>query len=445
MKSFFILIFCLTGYFYSNGQVIVNRHEESKVSGKGLYGVQELKREIVMPEIDVAKTLEKWKREKLRLKFAEPITTDIYPLTNGLVEKVGDYTICRLKITAKNAASITLYFDQLELSRNAEVFIYNIAGTVITGPITYKENIAAKKLWGSNVFSDSSVIVEVRVLSKEINQNKLHISKILYGVKRDNSKDLDNTDSTAGPGFGRSSVCNVNVICYSPWANESRAVAEIGDGHGGWFTGALVMNTCNTNRPYILTAWHCVVQSGGTFVPSTFEFLWISPTCATTTNTTQTILFNGSSIAALWEQTDFALVVLDQNIPQNSGLSFLGWSRSTTIPVGAVGIHHPKGDIMKISMDNDAALVGNIKTYLNKAWRVQWDIGIVQDGSSGSPLFNLDHKLIGQLYSSSQPEDPPCNQPIGGANYGRFDQSWEGGGTPNTRLKDWLILQIPVQ
>ncbi len=94
---------------------------------------------------------------------------------------------------------------------------------------------------------------------------------------------------------------------------------------------------------------------------------------------------------------------------------------------------------MKISIENNLASVGSVRNFPNTAWRVVWDQGTVEGGSSGSPLFdNGNHKIIGQLFSNTQPTTQPCNQAIGGSNYGRFDVSWDGGGTPSTRLRDWL-------
>lgn len=201
------------------------------------------------------------------------------------------------------------------------------------------------------------------------------------------------------------------------------------------------MNTCNISKPYILTANHCVFQNGNLINTnnSTFEFLWYSPTCNPTTNTSSTVLFNGATIRARWEQSDFALLELNQIIPQNSTLTLLGWSRSSTPPSSSVGIHHPMGDIMKISIENNPASIGSVRTFPNTAWRVLWDQGAVEGGSSGSPLFDMiDHKVVGQLFSNTQPTSPPCNQQSGGTNYGRFDVSWDGGGTNDTRLSNWL-------
>lgn len=422
-------------------QVKINRYASNQISLTGLFGKNSLDKEIIIPEMDKDAIYKKWESEKVS-KFAEPVEVDITLLDQGAWETVKSFNIIRLKITAIKASSIAVYFDKLNLTSNAELYIYNADGTVITGPITDKENIGNNKMWGSNVFNGTSVILELKTPIPETSLNKLHIQKILYGVNPNTKLPYSIKDSTTGPGFGLSSSCNINVICIAGWEQERRAIAQVVHGNGGWCSASLIMNTCNTNIPYILTANHCVVDGNGNPINtnnSTFEFLWFSPTCTPTTNTSSTLLFNGASIQSRWEQSDFALLRLNQVIPQNSTLTFLGWSRSTAPPNSSVGIHHPLGDIMKISIENNPASIGSVRNFPNTAWRVVWDQGTVQGGSSGSPLFDMnDHRVIGQLFSNTQPTNPPCNQPTGGTNYGRFNVSWEGGGTPATRLRDWL-------
>jgi hypothetical protein len=438
MKNIILLLILLSCYCILQAQVQIKRHNEPTISEKGIFGKTNLEKEVVIPEIDVIKVLKKWNDEKIP-KFAEPILVNISPLEQGFWERFDNQSINRIKITAKNANSIAIYFDKLNLSKNAEVYIYNSDGTIVTGPISAKENITSNKLWASNVFLGSSIIIEFKAPTAEEKFNELHIQKILYGVSP--KMIFPSKDSLMGPGFGLSSSCNINVVCVSGWEQERRAVAQVVDENGGWCSASLIMNTCSTNKPYILTANHCVFQNGSLINTnnSTFEFLWFSPTCTPTTNTTSTLLFNGATIRARWEQSDFALLELNQVIPQNAKLTFLGWSRSSSPPSNSVGIHHPMGDIMKISLDNNPASIGSVRTFPNTAWRVIWDQGTVEGGSSGSPLFDkISHKVVGQLFSNTQPTNPPCNQQTGGTNYGRFDISWTGGGTNDTRLSNWL-------
>lgn len=220
------------------------------------------------------------------------------------------------------------------------------------------------------------------------------------------------------------------------WSNERKAVCLIETENGSRGSGALVMNTCGVNKPYLLTAWHIV--NGLNPNNWTFIFGWWSSTCTPNTNNQQALLFNGASLRATYQQTDCSLLELFQTPPSTSDITYLGWSRSSSIPSTSVGIHHPMGDQMKISFANSPATIGTIYTYPNTAWRVLWNLGTIENGSSGSPLFDPNHRVIGQLYSGTQPVGPPCNQLSGGTNYGRFDLSWTGGGTNATRLSNWL-------
>lgn len=75
-------------------------------------------------------------------------------------------------------------------------------------------------------------------------------------------------------------------------------------------------------------------------------------------------------------------------------------------------------------------------------WIVErWDAGLVEPGSSGSPLFDSNRRIIGQLNGGNQ--NIGCNSTTGESfidnnRYGRFNLSWTGGGTASTRLSNWL-------
>ena len=96
---------------------------------------------------------------------------------------------------------------------------------------------------------------------------------------------------------------------------------------------------------------------------------------------------------------------------------------------------------MKITETNRAATIENNfdpDPWDNNGpadcWRVIWDSGTTEEGSSGSPLFNESRRIIGQLYGGTA----DCSKMNGHDNYGRFHLSWSGGGTDATRLSNWL-------
>jgi hypothetical protein len=69
-----------------------------------------------------------------------------------------------------------------------------------------------------------------------------------------------------------------------------------------------------------------------------------------------------------------------------------------------------------------------------KVWVVTWSQGVTEGGSSGSPLFGGDHRIVGQLAGGPS----GCGSSDQRDAYGRFDNSWTGGGTKSTRLSNWL-------
>lgn len=91
-----------------------------------------------------------------------------------------------------------------------------------------------------------------------------------------------------------------------------------------------------------------------------------------------------------------------------------------------VGIHHPRGDLQKISFgtyDRSLACEPSSDATMTCRYRdggylsVNWDQGLTQPGSSGSGLF-LNGLLVGTLYGG---DDQTCSRTGGNSIYGRFD------------------------
>jgi hypothetical protein len=130
----------------------------------------------------------------------------------------------------------------------------------------------------------------------------------------------------------------------------------IGNQGTSFFTGEMIMNTCSTNIPYFLTAWHVLDN----YVSSwQFLFQYWSPICSPSQNTSNTLQFNGASLMASNMSSDFALIRLNQTPPNNSNITYLGWNRSPNAALNSVGIHHPQGDVMKISADQNPPILAD--------------------------------------------------------------------------------------
>ncbi|HEY0609143.1 MAG TPA: T9SS type A sorting domain-containing protein, partial [Chitinophaga sp.] len=236
--------------------------------------------------------------------------------------------------------------------------------------------------------------------------------------------------------FGDAGSCNNNVLCPAGngWENERRSVALLLLANDTrWCSGALVNNANNTDIPYLLTAFHCV--SGQSVTNWKFIFHYWSPTCTPNQNGSTSLLFNHANLRASYSPSDFALLQLQQTPAAGSGIAYAGWSRSATAPTNTTAIHHPSGDVMKITFDNQAS----VKTAYgggsgNNHWQVNWDNGVTEPGSSGSPLFDQNHRIRGQLHGGPS----SCTSSDKRDFYGSLDISWTGGATNSTRLRNWL-------
>jgi lysyl endopeptidase len=137
--------------------------------------------------------------------------------------------------------------------------------------------------------------------------------------------------------------------------------------------------------------------------------------------------------------SDFALLRLVES-PNHLTIRYCGWDRSGSTPSSTVCVHHPSGDIKKISFDNNSpAITGYLISGCTPSsgtthWRVvDWDVGTTEGGSSGSPLFDMNHRIIGQLHGGCA----ACGNNESDY-YGRFSSSWNSSTDSRRRLRDWL-------
>jgi lysyl endopeptidase len=365
------------------------------------------------------------KTKPFQIAVPVPVNLDIAKLMNW--DDEGDSAYGKFTIKLNGSLSSSINFDKFYLPNGTEMYIYNENGKMITGPITEKEN-NANKTWGSWVYQGPWLTIEIKTPLSTMKQLMLHANNIAYGYKK----------VYQVGGFGLSAPCEINVLCPlgNGWQNERNTVALGISGDGtGVFSGSMIMNTCNTNRPFFLTANH--VYEEATPVRNVtgwrFTFQAWSPTCTPSQNSNG-VTYNGSVFRANWAGSDFCLVELNTTPPANSGINYAGWSRNTTGITQTTIIHHPMGDVMKITNDVNSPTFGNFGGA--ECWHLVVDNGTTEGGSSGSPYFDQNHRVIGQHYGIDDPNLTICNQV---SKYGgRFDVSWTGGGTNSTRLSNWL-------
>ncbi len=366
--------------------------------------------------------------------IAEPVAVNINFLKTASWLSDEKWAYGKFTLSAKGAKTLSINFSNFLLPRGTEMYIYNKEAEMITGVITEAEN-NKNRIWGSSIYKGEELTIEVKLPLIEKDNLSLFITNVAYGYRDIFINKI--------AGFGQSGSCNINVLCPlgNSWELERNSVVFIARSNGDALcSDSMLMNTCAANIPYILTADHCF-QGDGNVAGWKVHFQAWSATCTPSQNS-DGILFNGSTLRANWQPSDFCLIQLNQSPPINSGIHYAGWSKQTTAATSGVGIHHPSGDVMKISdytiplvREDDPTRCG-INTVGQLHWVVQWNQGVTEGGSSGSPIFDQNHRVVGQLSggpsSCAQPNN--CRLDM----YGRFDNSWTGGGTNSSRLSNWL-------
>lgn len=361
------------------------------------------------------------------------------PQTDGTIVK-------RLSFSAPGALGLILYFDLFRLPEGGKLYVYNATRTDLAGAFTSLNNNPLST-FATRMIHGDKITIEYNA-AEGTPSPLLHISEIGYAYRGTEGGQSVNT------GFGASGDCEVNINCSegSLWQRQKRGVTRIQVKRGAaslYCSGSLVNNTLNNGTPYILTADHCGRLSTAIDLSQwVFTFGYESPACNKPPSEPYLRTMTGATrIASGGESgskgSDFFLVKLMQEIPDSFNVYYNGWSREEAPPDFGVSVHHPQGDIKKISTYTEPVKSVIWPGGTKKAhWQVRWSEtenghGATEPGSSGSPLFDGAGHIIGTLTGGdSSCDSASLTLPD---YYGMFSYHWDRNGDDSTaQLKPWL-------
>lgn len=458
MKKMLFLVLFLSITFWINGQVPIYYQPTIEQLAKVDVAVNSVVRakksnvevnRMVLPSFDVHQLLledsiNSVENVSLPYRFGKGFDTDLSLSKSGLWQNTNEGRVWTMHFYSPGAISLNFIFEDFHLPDSAELYIVNSDRTALYGPVT-APCIPENGFFLTDLVPGDNVSVLLFEPNASMGQSQLKITKVVHAY-RGFSYNVDNETNSSDA----LASCHNDVACFPNWSTESDAVAQIllSDGQTVC-SGALIMTADYSFKPYFLTAFHCLNSDcSETLSPAeqsavnqwVFKFKFKNGCGAVMANAG--ISYNGAVLRAAYRDTDFALLELYSNLTNGSSTpSWLGWDRTGNTPSSGTYIHHPAGAPMKISFDYqpltfETSVVkwecgGNSSS--NTHWKTVLDNGVVQGGSSGSPLLNQNKRIIGQLHGGKA----SClydKETYSGA----FHKSWIGGGTNSTRLSNWL-------
>ncbi len=380
----------------------------------------------------------------MRFGVILPIYKNFFDIAEKTITAEG--TIWTLSVESKDAEALIFYSDNFNLPRSGKLFVYNPEKTKILGAFTHRNNNESNS-FATEYIEGDKIIIEYFQASNETQQPQIELTEIGYayrGITKLSSE------------YRSSGDCNVNVNCSEGdnYRQQQRGVCRIqvrmSSQYIGWCTGTLVNNTNYDFAPYVLSAAHCIedVASNSYYSQFVFYFKYENSGCAVTNaEPSRSKSLTGTSVKA-YDNTyasngsDFALFLLNDDIPQSYDPYWCGWDRRNTAVNSGVGIHHPSGDVKKISTFTSRIQSSSYGSNLATHWYVNWvetenGWGIMEGGSSGSALFNENGQIIGTLTGGASGCDVSASYKYD--LYGKMSYHWESNGNANARkLKPWL-------
>lgn len=349
-------------------------------------------------------------------RFAIPNAVVITPFSHGTWEELdAENLLWRLRVNAPGALSLNFGFSGFYLPEGAKLWIHAVDNRDELRLITAADNAPHGEFWSPVVLSDD-VVFELTVPRVAQGDLFLMLTSVNVGYRY------------FGEDFPEAGTCNIDVVCPQgdDWRNEIATVGVISTGGSTFCTGFMVNNTAVDSTPYFMTARHCGITSSNA---ASLVVYWNfqSPTCGQQGGGSLAQWQSGSFWKAQATNSDFTLVLLDEDPNPAWEVAFAGWDKTSANATSACGIHHPNTDEKSISFEYQPTTT---TTYLGTSVPgdgthvriTDWDVGTTEPGSSGSPLFNQAHRVIGQLHGGYA----ACGNDSSDW-YGRFSVSWGQG------------------
>jgi hypothetical protein len=342
-----------------------------------------------------------------------------------------------LEVGSENAYGMQLHFSKYDVPEGATLHIYDPSRQTVLGAYTHS-NINVDARFAIEIVKGDKLILEYFEPSEIKTKSVLKIDRIIHVFT-----EVPFIEERSGEGgYGTAGTCTVNINCDPAYVEYAKAVSRItffdpSINMGVFASGALINST--SKKPYMLTANHIFPSGQANQHLSTwiFYFNYEHPNCFAGNNEPLHKTTQGAYIRSKGTKSDYLLLELTSNPKDLYQVSYLGWDAGAYVPDEVVSIHHPSGDVKKISYSfTEPPVTTHVKHpgfieiptgFPDHHLKLDWDEGVTGKGASGGPLLDMNtRKIVGQLaggYSSCYRTVTGVEYP-GPDYYGRLYYSW---------------------
>jgi lysyl endopeptidase len=338
-----------------------------------------------------------------------------------------------LKLHSKGAYGLALVFSGVILKPGEKLYIYNLnhsyqydnnnlprSGILPLDFIKGEEIVVEYDVPITNTTIGTFVIETVSHAYRDIFARE-NATTITDPLKR-SASDSDCYRCLEGASVDHDKSAVVKLVVH--YENSSRVC-----------TGTLMNNTAQDKTPYIVSAQHCVSSQ---YDADRTVFIFNYDEQCGKQILSEDLKLNGAYHRASLFENDFSILELYNKPPLEFHPYYAGWDVSDQYLDLVTCVHHPHGGAKKISLSGGKIKTSNFEDGQvrtpNAFWHVaEWDMGATEGGSSGAPLFNKNHFVIGTLSGGRSECGAPYND-----YFSKLSANWEPLPDPEYQLKRWL-------
>jgi outer membrane protein assembly factor BamB len=307
----------------------------------------------------------------LRIGVVRPLISPLDPIADSTLYKVAEGDIRVAGVTSEGAVAVRVQFNSMSLPPGARVFVYSPTNpSEYYGPYIGRGTSEDGTFWTPPIQGDTAIIEYFTPANTKLARIPFKVSSIAH-IYRDMSFEK-----------GAAGFCELEVT--ADWQNVAKSVGRVdfvSGGSVGSCTGTLLNNAANDQKPYFLTANHCISTQSEA---SSVTVYWNYNTGDNPPGGTPTT--NGSNLLVTGASSDFTLLFLTGSLP--GGLFFSGWDSAafnSTAP--GTAIHHPNSSHKRISFGTARQPLSGNCLPGEQCLRVDWTSGVTEPGSSGSGIW----------------------------------------------------------